>query len=152
MTVAVGQVLNPNLDAAERGMSSALDPGFVKHLLQLAENPVLQSRVTAWFPLCASALDRSADPKGSEGIGLLRAIALARLMLSGVPYIRASVSLLGPSIAQIALAFGANDLGYSAVDWQTADALGLARLSESLQISTLPNAFLRVGSGDSEAV
>ncbi len=53
------------------------------------------------------------------GVEVLRAIALARLVLPAEIEVRAPLATLGPKLAQVALDFGASHLGYVAPDGQT---------------------------------
>jgi 2-iminoacetate synthase ThiH len=55
------------------------------------------------------------------GVEVLRAIALARLLLPAEVEVRAPLATLGPKLAQVALDFGASHLGYAALDGQTPD-------------------------------
>ena len=49
---------------------------------------------------------------------ILRAIALARLILPAEVEVQAPLGTLGPKLAQVALEFGASHLGYVAPDGQ----------------------------------
>ena len=50
---------------------------------------------------------------------VLRAIALARLVLPAEIEVQAPLATLGPKLAQVALDFGASHLGYAAPDGQS---------------------------------
>ena len=97
-----------------------LSKSFVDELLLVRRELAPAGKVTAWFPWAVS----------SSSTQLIRAIALGRLALRSVPRIRAPLSLLGPNVAQAALEFGANDVGFAAVDSYTAQGLGICPLSE----------------------
>jgi hypothetical protein len=112
---------------------------FAQDLWELNQQLGASGLLAVWFPWSTTPLDGPiTGSTGSKteplGLQLLQAIALARLLLPHVPRIRASVSLLGINMANLALAFGANDLGYAAVDSDTSRALGIARLSDCLEI------------------
>ena len=81
---------------------------------------------------------------GALGLEMLRIIALGRLLLPEVEYIRAPFSILGPKAGHIALAFGANDIGFAAVDSQSAKALGVLKLSQVSDIINQHKAFAKV--------
>jgi|GEM_PF-6128815 len=84
-----------------------------------------------WFPWSKNKLD--GEPAGGDaplGGMLLKLIALARLLLPEARFIRAPVSLLGLKAAHVALEFGANDLGFVALDVDSANNLGIAKWSE----------------------
>jgi cyclic dehypoxanthinyl futalosine synthase len=50
------------------------------------------------------------------GVEYLRMVAVARLFLENVPNVQASHVTMGPKIAQVALGFGANDLGSTMIE------------------------------------
>jgi cyclic dehypoxanthinyl futalosine synthase len=61
----------------------------------------------------------------------LRTLALARLVLDNVANVQASWVTMGPQVAQLALFFGANDLGSTMLEENVVAAAGVAyRLSE----------------------
>ena len=62
--------------------------------------------------------DRGCDAT-STGVEVLRAIALARLVLPAAIQVQAPLATLGPKLAQVALEFGASHLGYVAPEGQT---------------------------------
>lgn len=118
-SVSIGQ----RVDFEESGNNSGvttLPMKFIEELLQIRRELVHSGRVTSWFPW---AVD-------SSGTQLISAIAVGRLALQSVPRIRAPLSLLGPNLAQAALEFGANDIGFAAVDSYTAEGLGISPFSE----------------------
>jgi len=74
----------------------------------------------AWYPILDEPLDQLGGGAGGfTGVEVLRAIALARLLLPAEIEVRAPLALLGPKLAQVALDFGASHLGYVAFDGQT---------------------------------
>ena len=73
-----------------------------------------------WYPNVGQSLDRDLGCDGNiTGVDVLRAIALARLVLPAEVEVRAPLAMLGPKLAQVALDFGAGHLGYVAPDGQT---------------------------------
>lgn len=121
------------------------DEGFILGLEALNELSERRNEFQVWFPWSLGSLDHMENLGGQPlGLQLLRAIALGRLMLPKLPFIRAPLSLLGVKLAHVALEFGANDLGFAAVDARTAGCLGLAPLSGIVEIMEKRNAFLRV--------
>lgn len=85
----------------------------------LGSNP----KFLTWFPWSPSL---TKDPQL-----ILKSIALGRILLPKTQYIRSSLSILGPILPQVTLHFGANDLGFAAIDNSTANSLGLVKLSET---------------------
>ena len=65
---------------------------------------------------------------------MLRAVALGSLALPDVLYVRAPITRLGEKVSHIALHFGANDLGFVAVDELSARRLGIAPYSAAARI------------------
>ena len=108
---------------------------FTREFLQ--EFTLIRSEVeplghlNTWFPWTAALLDHESGKAIPIAVQVLRAIALGRLMFPEVPYIRAPLSALGLKVAHVALEFGANDLGFAAVDAGTERALGVARISDT---------------------
>jgi len=73
-----------------------------------------------WYPVVDQPLDRDRGCNHDlSGVEVLRAIALARLILPSEIQVQAPLATLGPKLAQVALDFGASHLGYAALDGQT---------------------------------
>ncbi len=61
-----------------------------------------------WYPIIDKPLDRDHTCDGGfTGAEVLRAIALARLLLPAEIQVQAPLATLGPKLAQVALDFGA---------------------------------------------
>jgi len=60
----------------------------------------------------------------TSGIEYLRTLAVARLFLDNVPNVQASWVTMGPKIGQLALAFGASDLGSTMIEENVVAAAG----------------------------
>jgi hypothetical protein len=83
--------------------------------VELAES----NEPAAWYP----SVSRPPDENGAShdnytGVEVLRAVALARLVLPAGVEIVAPLATLGAKLAQVALDFGATHLGYVAADGQ----------------------------------
>lgn len=75
---------------------------------------------TFWYPIAGRPFDGELGCDGGfTGVNVLRAIALARLILPAKVEVMAPLATLGPKLAQVALNFGASHLGYVAIDGQT---------------------------------
>jgi hypothetical protein len=90
---------------------------FCRRLLEFRCQAYAACEPVAWHP----EVSRLPDEEGSlhdrfTGVDLLRAIALARLLLPANVQIVAPLATLGPKLAQVALEFGATHLGYLATD------------------------------------
>lgn len=117
----------------------------VEDILKIRAKLSPSQHFKVWFPWTSSVLDTPTNSKnGVLGLELLRVIALGRLLLPEVEYIRAPFSMMGSKAGHIALAYGANDIGFAAVDSQSAKALGVLKLSQVSNIINQHKAFARV--------
>ncbi len=92
---------------------------FCRRLVGLRDElpSALSAGDIAWYPALEKPLDREDSAAGGfTGMEVLRAIAIARLLLPDEVEIRAPLVALGPKLAQVALDFGASHLGFVAMD------------------------------------
>ncbi|MDH5542192.1 MAG: dehypoxanthine futalosine cyclase [Nitrospinota bacterium] len=69
--------------------------------------------------------------RGDEGLEYLRTVAISRLFLDNIPNIQASWVTQGAKMAQMALYFGANDMGSTMIEENVVKAAGVGfRLNE----------------------
>lgn len=93
---------------------------FCRTLMATRDDRSSNGRLRAWIPLLEKPLDQEIGCDGGfTGVEVLRAIALARLVLPAEIEVRAPLAMLGPKLAQVALDFGASHLGCVALDGQT---------------------------------
>jgi aminodeoxyfutalosine synthase len=64
--------------------------------------------------------------RGPGGVDILKTLAVARLFLDNIPHIKAYWVMLGVKLAQVALAFGVNDLDGTVVEEQIGHQAGAA--------------------------
>lgn len=104
-------------------------PGrFLAELFRIREELIPLRALDTWHPLTSVVLDFGTPKQEAPlGLELLVAIALGRACLPEVARIRAPISLFGMKVAELAMRFGANDLGFAAIDSQSAEQLGLIR-------------------------
>jgi len=108
------------------GQPVAAGEPWVATLLAVRDAIHATGRFAAWYPVLTVALDQSSLPDGeASGLEVLRAIALARLLLPNDVAIGAPVTTLGAKVALTALDCGASYFGPLAADPQTAAALRL---------------------------
>ena len=102
---------------------------FPRELMAAREGLAGTGRWFAWYPQLGKRLDHS-SLEGDEVSGweVLKAIAVARLVLPRAVEIRAPLTTLGAKVAQVALDFGATHLGPVAADARTAAELRLPEL------------------------
>lgn len=88
---------------------------FCRALLETRRELAAVSDAVVWFPQVRQQPDTHGVHDGQyTGVDVLRAIALARLVLPARVRIVAPVSTLGPKLAQVALEFGASHVGFAA--------------------------------------
>ena len=79
---------------------------FCRTLIALRSEFSPDSAAISWYPILGKPLDRNDGPDGDfTGAEVLRAIALARLVLPAEIQVRAPLATLGPKLAQVALGF-----------------------------------------------
>jgi hypothetical protein len=89
--------------------------------LELIERAVLVQRETSAFRAFAPLPRRDPATLPATGYDDVRTVAAARLMARSIPFIQVDWPLYGPKLAQVAIAYGANDIDGVAVT----DALNL---------------------------
>jgi len=100
---------------------------LVEHFLAIRELQDETGGFTAFIPwtfqLANTALEGSMPPLG--GYAYLRVLAVSRLALDNVPNLQASWVTQGGKIAQLALRFGANDMGSTMIEENVVRAAGV---------------------------
>jgi cyclic dehypoxanthinyl futalosine synthase len=80
---------------------------------------------TAFIPWSYQPGNTALGGEQATGVEYLRVLALSRVMLDNVPNIQASWVTQGARMAQIALHFGANDLGGTMLEENVVAAAGV---------------------------
>jgi cyclic dehypoxanthinyl futalosine synthase len=100
----------------------------VRHLLRIRE---LQDEVdgasagfTAFIPWTYQPANTILGGTAAGGHEYLRTLAVSRLMLDNIANVQASWVTQGPKVGQLALAFGANDLGAVMIEENVVRAAG----------------------------
>jgi hypothetical protein len=113
---------------------------------------VISSGGTArfWYPIVERRLDQDGEHAGPSGVEVLRAIALARLVLPVQVEVQAPLATLGVKLAQVALEFGATHLGWVVPDGQTSEdsLIADARVLDETRGNFLPTALTEDIKGD----
>lgn len=113
----------------------------VSHLMAVRE---LQDRMgvfTAFIPWTYQPGNTSLGGHAVGGHDYLRTLAISRLALDNIPNIQASWVTQGDAIAQVALRFGANDIGSTMIEENVVAAAGVRfRLSEKRLIELIHTA------------
>ncbi len=96
-----------------------------EHMLRIRDLQDATGGFTAFIPWTFQA--RNTDLQGTRPLGghaYLKTLAVSRLVLDNVPNIQASWVTQGAKIAQLALRFGANDLGGTMMEENVVAAAG----------------------------
>lgn len=84
---------------------------IIEHLHKIREIQDETGGFTAFIPWSFQSGNTALDGKNATGTDYLRVIAISRIMLDNIPNIQASWVTQGLKVAQLALFFGANDMG-----------------------------------------
>lgn len=82
----------------------------IEHMLRIREAQEEAPGFQAFIPLAFHPENTPIPAQGTTGIDDLKTIAVSRLLLPNIPHIKAYWVMLGEKTAQVALAFGADDL------------------------------------------
>ncbi len=104
---------------------------IVEHLMRVRELQSEKNGFTAFIPWSYQPGNTALGGEQASGIEYLRVLALSRILLDNVPNIQASWVTQGARMAQIALYFGANDLGGTMLEENVVAAAGVGfRMSQ----------------------
>jgi len=97
----------------------------VEHLIRLRDVQDETGGFVTFIPLAFHPeRTRLADLPGTTGFDDLKNLAVARLMLDNFPHIKAFWIMIGPKLAQISLAFGADDVNGTVTEERITHAAG----------------------------
>ena len=103
----------------------------VEHLLRIRDLQDRTGGFTAFIPWTFQPDNTELGGRAVGGYDYLRTLAISRLFLDNVPNIQASWVTQGEKVGQIALHFGANDLGSTMIEENVVAAAGVRfRMSE----------------------
>lgn len=98
---------------------------IVEHLFRVRELQAERGGFTAFIPWSYQPGNTALGGEQASGVEYLRVLALSRVILDNVPNIQASWVTQGARMAQIALFFGANDLGGTMLEENVVAAAGV---------------------------
>lgn len=98
---------------------------IVEHLFRVRELQAEQGGFTAFIPWSYQPGNTALGGEQASGVEYLKVLALSRVVLDNVPNIQASWVTQGSRMAQIALYFGANDLGGTMLEENVVAAAGV---------------------------
>lgn len=123
-----------------------------ERLLHLFELRGLQDRTngfTAFIPWPYQPGQETVQVKSLGGTSYLRTLALSRLVLDNIPHVQASWVTQGPEVGQVALFFGADDLGSTMIEENVVAAAGVShRLSKEEMVRLIETAGFRAAQRD----
>ncbi len=104
---------------------------IVEHLFRIREIQEKTGGFTAFIPWTFQPANTELGGETAGGIAYLKVLALARIVLDNIDNIQASWVTQGAKMAQVALFFGANDLGGTMLEENVVAAAGVSfRLSQ----------------------
>ena len=117
---------------------------IVEHLFRVRELQDSGGSFTAFIPWTYQPGNTELGGITASGVEYLKVLALARIVLDNIPNIQASWVTQGAKMAQVALFFGANDLGGTMLEENVVAAAGCSfRMSQDEMISLIRAAGFR---------
>jgi len=98
---------------------------IIEHLIKIRDLQDETHGFTAFIPWTFQPDNTRLNAQKVTAVEYLRVLALSRLVLDNIPNIQASWVTQGDKIAQVALAFGANDLGSTMIEENVVAAAGV---------------------------
>jgi len=116
----------------------------ISHLLKIRSLQDETGGFTAFIPWTFQPDNTRISVEKATAVDYLRTLAVSRLVLDNVPNLQASWVTQGDKIAQLALSFGANDLGSTMIEENVVAAAGVKfRLPESEMIRLIETSGYR---------
>jgi cyclic dehypoxanthinyl futalosine synthase len=121
------------LEAARQGLPTTATMMFgsrerpediVEHLFRVRELQAAGGSFTAFIPWTYQPGNTELGGTAATGVEYLKVLALSRIVLDTIPNIQASWVTQGAEMAQVALFFGANDLGGTMLEENVVAAAG----------------------------
>lgn len=138
------------LKAAELGMPTTATMMFgcgermediVEHLFRVRELQEGGGSFTAFIPWTYQPGNTELGGETATGVEYLKVLALSRIVLDNIPNIQASWVTQGAKMAQVALFFGANDLGGTMLEENVVAAAGCRfRMSRDEMVNLISGA------------
>lgn len=124
--------------------SSEKAEDIVEHIFRIRELQDAGGSFTAFIPWTYQPGNTELGGTTATGVEYLRVLALSRIVLDNIPNIQASWVTQGDKMAQVALFFGANDLGGTMLEENVVAAAGCSfRMSQEEMISLIRRAGFR---------
>jgi len=97
----------------------------VLHMIRIREQQDCTGGFTAFIPWSFQPKNTRLGGDTATGVDYLKTLAVSRLMLDNIPNIQVSWVTQGAKLAQVALAFGANDFGSAMLEENVVRAAGV---------------------------
>lgn len=124
--------------------SSEQPEDIIEHLFRIRELQDAGGSFTAFIPWTYQPGNTELGGTTATGVEYLRMLALSRIVLDNIPNIQASWVTQGDKMAQVALFFGANDLGGTMLEENVVAAAGCSfRMSQEEMVSLIRRAGFR---------
>ncbi len=129
-----GQWLDVMRAAHEQGLRTTATMMFghvetvkdrIDHLMKIRDLQDETGGFTAFIPWTFQPDNTRIDVPPTTSVEYLRLLAVSRIVLDNIPNIQASWVTQGAKIAQVALSFGANDLGSTMIEENVVAAAGI---------------------------
>ena len=141
------------LAAASLGMTTTATMMFgstetpeqvIEHIFRIREMQAQGGSFTAFIPWTYQPGNTELGGVTATGVEYLKVLALSRIILDNIPNIQASWVTQGAKLAQVALFFGANDLGGTMLEENVVAAAGCSfRMSQQEMIDLIQGAGFR---------
>jgi cyclic dehypoxanthinyl futalosine synthase len=117
---------------------------IVEHLFRVRELQAAGGTFTAFIPWTYQPGNTELGGKTASGVEYLKVLALSRIVLDNIANIQASWVTQGDRMAQVALFFGANDLGGTMLEENVVAAAGCSfRMSREEMVDLIRGAGFR---------
>ncbi len=117
---------------------------IVEHLFRVRELQAEDGTFTAFIPWTYQPGNTELGGNTASGVEYLKVLALSRIVLYNIPSIQASWVTQGAKMAQVALFFGANDLGGTMLEENVVAAAGCTfRMTEGEMVELIKGAGFR---------
>ena len=122
---------------------------IIRHLVRIRNLQDETGGFTAFIPWTFQSANTAIKVKTATAAEYLKVLAVSRLFLDNIPNIQASWVTQGDKIAQLALFFGANDLGSTMIEENVVAAAGIKfRLPKEEMIRLIKNAGFKAAQRD----
>jgi cyclic dehypoxanthinyl futalosine synthase len=117
---------------------------IVEHLFRIRQLQADGGTFTAFIPWTYQPGNTELGGKTASGVEYLKVLALSRIVLDNIPNLQASWVTQGAKMAQVALFFGANDLGGTMLEENVVAAAGCCfRMSREEMVELIRGAGFR---------